>query len=266
MRNRRAQKFPEEICRLDALLSVMAELDDTWVLYRGGVEALDAVKSGAKAVLVAGGYGSENGRQHMRKLDRELIRRHLSPGGSDDLLAATIFLDTVERGQIRGARIYLGMQTAGDDFASFVWASQAESQFKLRARFLPVLHCRKQSRRPFEDEDLSSSGRSSYICMDASCRNRERSLRKLLRTENSVKKGSAEISDCGFRLQPVGDHSLLRPRRVAAPCAPRTIGPNPARRIVDRGSVRLFVSRCQLTPSPGALRQNKETSTFLCES
>ena len=145
-------------------------------------------------------------------------------------------------------------------------ASQAESQFKIRARFLPVLHCRKQSRRPFEDEDLSSSGRSSYICMDASCRNRERSLRKQLRTENSVKKGSAEISDCGFRLQPVGDHSLLRPRRVAAPCAPRTIGPNPARRIVDRGSVRLFVSRCQLTPSPGALRQNKETSTFLCES
>jgi hypothetical protein len=121
MRNRRAQKFPEEICRLDALLSVMAELDDTWVLYRGGVEALDAVKSGAKAVLVAGGYGSENGRQHMRKLDRELIRRHLSPGGSADLLAATIFLDTVERGQIRGARISLGMQTAGDDFASFVW-------------------------------------------------------------------------------------------------------------------------------------------------
>jgi len=99
MRNRRAQKFPEEICRLDALLSVMAELDDTCVLYRGGVEALDAVKSGAKAVLVAGGYGSENGRQQMRKLDRELIRRHLSPGGSADLLAATIFLDTVERGQ-----------------------------------------------------------------------------------------------------------------------------------------------------------------------
>jgi triphosphoribosyl-dephospho-CoA synthase len=99
MRNRRTQKFPEEICRLDALLSVMAELDDTCVLYRGGVEALDAVKSGAKAVLVAGGYGSANGRQQMRKLERELIPRHVSPGGSADLLAATIFLDTVERGQ-----------------------------------------------------------------------------------------------------------------------------------------------------------------------
>jgi triphosphoribosyl-dephospho-CoA synthase len=97
LRDRRARKALEEVCRLDALLSVMAELDDTCVLYRGGVEALGAVKSGAQAVLVAGGYGSRNGRQKMRELDRELIRRHISPGGSADLLAATIFLDAVER-------------------------------------------------------------------------------------------------------------------------------------------------------------------------
>jgi triphosphoribosyl-dephospho-CoA synthase len=99
LRDRRARKCLEEICRLDALLSVMAELDDTCVLYRGGVEALDVVKSGAQAVLVAGGYGSRNGRQKMRELDRELIRRHISPGGSADLLAATVFLDAVEREQ-----------------------------------------------------------------------------------------------------------------------------------------------------------------------
>jgi triphosphoribosyl-dephospho-CoA synthase len=99
LRDRRARKFLEEICRLDALLSVMAELDDTCVLYRGGVEALGAVKSGAQAVLVAGGYSSRNGRQKMRELDCELIRRHISPGGSADLLAATVFLDAVEREQ-----------------------------------------------------------------------------------------------------------------------------------------------------------------------
>jgi triphosphoribosyl-dephospho-CoA synthase len=99
LRDRRARKFPEEICRLDALLTLMAELDDTCVLYRGGVEALEVVKSGARAVLLAGGSGCANGRQQMRKLDRELIRRHLSPGGSADLLAATIFLDAVEREQ-----------------------------------------------------------------------------------------------------------------------------------------------------------------------
>jgi triphosphoribosyl-dephospho-CoA synthase len=48
---------------------------------------------------MAGGYGSRNGRQQMRELDGELIRRHISPGGSADLLAATVFLDAVEREQ-----------------------------------------------------------------------------------------------------------------------------------------------------------------------
>lgn len=96
LRDRRAKKDPEEICRLDALLSLMAELDDTCVLYRGGVEALSLVKAGAQAVLDAGGYGNANGRQRLRTLDRELIARHVSPGGSADLLAATIFLDALE--------------------------------------------------------------------------------------------------------------------------------------------------------------------------
>jgi triphosphoribosyl-dephospho-CoA synthase len=96
LRDRRARKFPEEVCRLDALLSLMAELDDTCVLYRGGVEALSLVKAGAQAVLAAGGYSNADGRQRLRALDRELLAGHISPGGSADLLAATIFLDALE--------------------------------------------------------------------------------------------------------------------------------------------------------------------------
>jgi triphosphoribosyl-dephospho-CoA synthase len=96
LRAQRARKYPEEICRLDALLTLMAELDDTCVLYRGGVEALSVVKAGAQAVLDAGGYSNAKGRQRLRELDRELIARHISPGGSADLLAATIFLDALE--------------------------------------------------------------------------------------------------------------------------------------------------------------------------
>jgi triphosphoribosyl-dephospho-CoA synthase len=46
---------------------------------------------------MAGGYGSAHGRKLMRELDGQLIARHISPGGSADLLAATIFLDAVER-------------------------------------------------------------------------------------------------------------------------------------------------------------------------
>jgi triphosphoribosyl-dephospho-CoA synthase len=96
LRARRARKYPEEICRLDALLSLMAALDDTCVLYRGGVEALSIVKAGAQAALDAGGYSTAKGRRRISALDRELIARHVSPGGSADLLAATIFLDALE--------------------------------------------------------------------------------------------------------------------------------------------------------------------------
>jgi triphosphoribosyl-dephospho-CoA synthase len=99
LRTQKAAKCPEETCRLDALLSLMSQVDDTCVLYRGGSEALSFVKSGAQAVLMAGGYGSSGGRKLMRELDRELTVRHISPGGCADLLAAIIFLDAVERQQ-----------------------------------------------------------------------------------------------------------------------------------------------------------------------
>jgi triphosphoribosyl-dephospho-CoA synthase len=99
LRRQRARRSPEEVSRLDALLSVMSQLNDTCVLYRGGVAALDVVKSGAHAVLMAGGHGTALGRVRMRRLDREVIARRVSPGGSADLLAATIFLDAVERQQ-----------------------------------------------------------------------------------------------------------------------------------------------------------------------
>jgi triphosphoribosyl-dephospho-CoA synthase len=97
LRKRRAAGFSEEVSRLDALFGIMSQLDDTCVLYRGGAEALNTVKSGAQAVLAAGGSGTDRGSKRMRMLDAELIRRHVSPGGSADLLAGTIFLDAIER-------------------------------------------------------------------------------------------------------------------------------------------------------------------------
>jgi triphosphoribosyl-dephospho-CoA synthase len=99
LRLKRAAGSSEQLCRLHVLLSIMSCLNDTCVLYRGGVEALHAVKSGAQAVLMAGGPGSTQGQKEIRKLERDLITRNVSPGGSADLLAATIFLDALERRQ-----------------------------------------------------------------------------------------------------------------------------------------------------------------------
>jgi triphosphoribosyl-dephospho-CoA synthase len=96
LRRLRAAGFSDQASRLDALFSIMAQLDDTCVLYRGGPEALCAVKSGARAVLAAGGSNTASGRKQMSILDNELLARHVSPGGSADLLAATILLDALE--------------------------------------------------------------------------------------------------------------------------------------------------------------------------
>jgi len=99
LRRQRASGLPEEVSRLDALLSIMSHLDDTCLLYRGGQEALVTAKSGAAAVESAGGSETALGRQRLQRLDRRLLELGVSPGGSADLLAATLFLDAVERGE-----------------------------------------------------------------------------------------------------------------------------------------------------------------------
>ena len=85
--------------RLSALLNIMVHLEDTCVLYRGGTEGLAIVQKGASDVILAGGPGSVAGNQAMLRFDQELLTRNVSPGGSADLLAATLFLDALERGQ-----------------------------------------------------------------------------------------------------------------------------------------------------------------------
>jgi triphosphoribosyl-dephospho-CoA synthase len=99
LRSKRANGATESVARLDTLLSIMSRLDDTCLLYRGGEKALVAAKEGAAAVEEVGGSGTASGRQKLSHLDRRLLELGVSPGGSGDLLAATLFLDAVERKQ-----------------------------------------------------------------------------------------------------------------------------------------------------------------------
>jgi triphosphoribosyl-dephospho-CoA synthase len=99
LRSKRASGATENVARLDTLLSIMSCLDDTCLLYRGGETALRKAKEGAIKVAREGGSGTALGRQQLQRLDRQLLHLNVSPGGSADLLAATLFLDAVERGQ-----------------------------------------------------------------------------------------------------------------------------------------------------------------------
>jgi triphosphoribosyl-dephospho-CoA synthase len=99
LRRRRVAGATEDVARLDALISVMAQLDDTCLLYRGGAAALSAAKAGAAAIELAGGTGTALGRRLLDRLDDRLLELHASPGGSADMLAAALFLDAVEHKQ-----------------------------------------------------------------------------------------------------------------------------------------------------------------------
>ena len=96
LRDARAAGKTETASRLSSLLSIMAMLDDTCILYRGGLAGAERVKNGAATVLKAGGPGTRQGDAALRGFDRELLQERLSPGGSADLLAAVLFLDCLD--------------------------------------------------------------------------------------------------------------------------------------------------------------------------
>jgi triphosphoribosyl-dephospho-CoA synthase len=99
LRARRNEGAPEQTARLDALLSIMAKLEDTCLLYRGGELALLAAKTNVAAVLRLGGVASSSGRERLRAMERQLLMLGASPGGSGDMLAGVLFLDALERNQ-----------------------------------------------------------------------------------------------------------------------------------------------------------------------
>jgi triphosphoribosyl-dephospho-CoA synthase len=97
LRNSRSQGLTEEFARLNALIAIMADLDDTCLLHRGGLTALALAKAGAKIILQLGGTSTADGFRALHNLDHRLLHLNASAGGSADLLAGVIFLDFIER-------------------------------------------------------------------------------------------------------------------------------------------------------------------------
>lgn len=97
LRLSRARGDAESEARVNALLAVMAGLDDTCLLARGGCNALHATQAGARRVLALGGIGTPNGRKALSALETRMRALHVSPGGAADLLAAALLLDRIEQ-------------------------------------------------------------------------------------------------------------------------------------------------------------------------
>ena len=74
-----------------ALLHLIAEVEDTNLYRRGGVEGAAWAATAAAALL------PKPSMVEIEALDEEFIKRNLSPGGCADLLAATYFLDALQK-------------------------------------------------------------------------------------------------------------------------------------------------------------------------
>jgi triphosphoribosyl-dephospho-CoA synthase len=85
----------EDIRRLNTLLALMAQVDDTCILHRSDMQVLREVQQQAAAILAQGGLGKADNWNDYMLLDQYITTNWVSPGGSADLLAATIFIEKI---------------------------------------------------------------------------------------------------------------------------------------------------------------------------
>ncbi|KUY89690.1 MULTISPECIES: triphosphoribosyl-dephospho-CoA synthase MdcB [unclassified Burkholderia] len=96
---RRAQRrVPDdpEAARVDACFALIAALDDTNLLHRGGQAGLDFARATARAFVARGGIRARDWRLRAAAAHHAFVARRLSPGGAADLLAMSVFVDALE--------------------------------------------------------------------------------------------------------------------------------------------------------------------------
>ncbi|KUZ35210.1 triphosphoribosyl-dephospho-CoA synthase MdcB [Burkholderia territorii] len=101
---RRAQhRVPDdpEAARVDACFALIAALDDTNLLHRGGQAGLDFARATARAFVARGGIRARDWRLRAVAAHRAFVARRLSPGGAADLLAMSVFVDAIEAAEER---------------------------------------------------------------------------------------------------------------------------------------------------------------------
>ncbi|RZT53322.1 triphosphoribosyl-dephospho-CoA synthase [Sphingomonas sp. BK036] len=84
----------EEPHRVHALMTLIAEVEDTNLLYRGGAHGLAFAQSEARAFLYAGSVGAADWHTRAVAMHRAFTERRLSPGGCADLLAMALFVES----------------------------------------------------------------------------------------------------------------------------------------------------------------------------
>ncbi|MEQ9809971.1 triphosphoribosyl-dephospho-CoA synthase CitG [Streptococcus jiangjianxini] len=95
LRHEMKQRGPKEEVQLKLLLYLMTFVEDGNLIHRGGIEAWQKVKKEAAQLLKQNLSGTSLNNA-MSDYNSILVSRHLSPGGSADLLALTLLFAFLE--------------------------------------------------------------------------------------------------------------------------------------------------------------------------
>jgi triphosphoribosyl-dephospho-CoA synthase len=85
-----------EAARVQCFFALLAVVDDTNLLHRGGADGLAGARSSAAAFLARGGIAAPGWRARALDIHRMFVARRWSPGGCADLLAATLLVEALE--------------------------------------------------------------------------------------------------------------------------------------------------------------------------
>jgi triphosphoribosyl-dephospho-CoA synthase len=86
-----------EAARVEACFALIAALEDTNLLHRGGLAGLRFARRATRTFLEQGGVSQPDWRERARSVHARFVARRLSPGGAADLLAMTLFVESNER-------------------------------------------------------------------------------------------------------------------------------------------------------------------------
>jgi triphosphoribosyl-dephospho-CoA synthase len=85
---------------VQACFALIAAVCDTNLLHRGGTDGLHYASEVAASFLSQGGVGAPDWRAQAAAVHAAFVARRLSPGGCADLLAMTLFIDSLDSGSL----------------------------------------------------------------------------------------------------------------------------------------------------------------------
>ena len=95
-RGRAYRPGDEEAARVEACFALIAELEDTNLLHRGGESGYRFAREAAASFIAEGGVSRAHWSAEAVRIHQAFVEKRLSPGGAADLLAMTLFVDAIE--------------------------------------------------------------------------------------------------------------------------------------------------------------------------